>query len=334
MKRSSQLATPSTKRRSTTAAASTPTQITAFFARSSVSSSSCTIASSTTPSSVKLVRTSPLPAMSSSCKSTSASSSSLSSSSSSSSSLLSATTTTTTALVQTVLDLGQKNAGFTVCKECGMRYANVAKEDDLLHSKYHSSVLGGIDYKGYTQEVVVQETMTEMGTPAKIILVTLSSASVQQKRKLLEILDVVNQELGAVVIPDESLAKCKIFLYVVKAKVVGCVVAEPITSAFRLDERSDIENNGGGGEQLQHITGDTENEIPAICGISRVWVSMKHRRRGIGLKLLEACRRRFLFGCLLDKDTIAFSQPTMLGKKLATQFFQRSDFLVYTIATE
>ncbi|KAJ3076701.1 N-acetyltransferase esco2 [Podochytrium sp. JEL0797] len=138
-------------------------------------------------------------------------------------------------LVQTVLDLGQKNAGMTVCKECGMRFANAAKEDDVLHLKYHASVLGGIDYKGYAHDVIAEEFLTESGRVKLIVVAITSTMSVAQKRKVAEIVAIVNQELGAVAVSQESLDLCKLILYVAKGKVVGCVLAEPIEQAFRLN---------------------------------------------------------------------------------------------------
>ncbi|KAJ3030616.1 UNVERIFIED_CONTAM: hypothetical protein HDU68_008369 [Siphonaria sp. JEL0065] len=148
------------------------------------------------------------------------------------------------AVVQTVLDLGQKNAGVAMCTGCGMRFARAAKEDDALHQKYHASVLGGIDYNGYTQDTIVDELLADS---AKIILIPLASASAAQRKKCLEILEIVNQELGAVAIPDHAFRDCKMFLYVVKGKVVGCVVAEPIETAFRL---SPTGNSNGEDENL------------------------------------------------------------------------------------
>jgi hypothetical protein len=47
---------------------------------------------------------------------------------------------------QLVLDLGQRNAGMKLCSDCGMSYANISKEDEALHMKYHNSVMGGVDY--------------------------------------------------------------------------------------------------------------------------------------------------------------------------------------------
>ncbi|KAJ3283868.1 N-acetyltransferase esco2 [Rhizoclosmatium sp. JEL0117] len=203
-----------------------------------------------------------------------------------------------------------------------MRFVRSAHDDDVIHAKFHASVIGGIDYNGYANDVVVHDLLSE-----KIILITIASASPAQKKKCLEILDVVNQELGAVPISPESLARCKLFLYIAKSKVIGCVLAETIESGFRLSA-GDID---GVDENEDLISCDSSNSEPAVCGISRVWVSKKHRRNGIAIKLLDACRRRFLFGCTLDKEAMAFSQPTVEGRKLATQYFGKSDFLIYTI---
>lgn len=40
-------------------------------------------------------------------------------------------------------------------------------------------------------------------------------------------------------------------------------------------------------------------------------------------------RSKFLFGCILDKSSIAFTQPTEAGKALVERYCDRVDFLVY-----
>lgn len=41
------------------------------------------------------------------------------------------------------------------CPQCGMPYVRGQPEDEQIHEKYHRAALGGIDYPGYKNEVVV-----------------------------------------------------------------------------------------------------------------------------------------------------------------------------------
>ncbi|KAJ3257856.1 hypothetical protein HDU77_002500 [Chytriomyces hyalinus] len=262
--------------------------------------------------------------------------------------------------------------------------------------------MGGVDYKGYTSDTLVH---SDMSTNASIILITYATASPTQRKKFMQIVAVMNAELGAIEIDDDSncntdeLMPLKLFIFVVKAKVVGSLLVEPIKHAFRLGcvqaqaERggkscNDVrclnstdraENKGNTGlsgvitppcecksmcvsneravansspavldnerengikckanssktdENAENanlvMAIESNSPVPAACGISRIWVSKKHRRHGIALKLLDACRRKYLFGCVLDKESIAFSQPTMEGMRLGRKFFGRDDFL-------
>ena len=74
---------------------------------------------------------------------------------------------------------------------------------------------------------------------------------------------------------------------------------------------------------------DESHPIDAIAGVTRVWVSRMSRRKGIASQMLDAARKRFLFGVTISKEDLTFSQPSESGKQLAVSFSGRPDFLVY-----
>jgi GNAT superfamily N-acetyltransferase len=74
--------------------------------------------------------------------------------------------------------------------------------------------------------------------------------------------------------------------------------------------------------------GSTE-KVPALCGISRIWVHASHRGEGIASQLLDTACRHFIYGHPLDPSSIAFSQPTGDGKNLAIHYTRNSAFLIY-----
>ncbi|KAJ1651800.1 hypothetical protein IWQ61_007719 [Dispira simplex] len=69
--------------------------------------------------------------------------------------------------------------------------------------------------------------------------------------------------------------------------------------------------------------------VEATCGISRVWVAPRFRRRHIAHHLLDAVCQFFVYGLTIPRRQLAFSQPTTQGILLAKSFTKRLDFLVY-----
>jgi len=150
-----------------------------------------------------------------------------------------------------------------------------------------------------------------------------SGSSKHELKKLLEILNVVNYHLSAPDITIEQLQRCKSFLYLGGARrILGCVVAEPVDFAYRVIPSKTRDDNPA-------VVCCTTEKVPAVCGISRVWVQKLHRKRCIATKLLDAARNNFVYGSSLDKQVLAFSQPTGDGKFLAMRYTRTRSFLVY-----
>ncbi|KAF9281264.1 N-acetyltransferase esco2 [Linnemannia elongata] len=300
------------------------------------------------------------------------------------------------------------------CPQCGMPYVRGQPEDEQIHDRYHRAALGGIDYPGYKNEVVVarfrdQEvewsvasagrnsssakgnSVSTSSAPSsssllwgessssRIVMVSMSDAgrassvsasgSNFEKKKVKEVLEVVNKELGSVEFDPEQLDSCKVFLYISgKKKVVGCVIAERIKEGFEIMTQTAGSRSGEAfldfktGSATSSCTslssdslpsGDnksTEKNVqvqqldqdrggaaifcskvpqPAICGINRIWVSSQHRRQKIASRMLDAVRERFIYACKLETKDLAFSQPTGDGKALARQYLGTERFLVY-----
>ncbi|KAG9287761.1 hypothetical protein G9A89_017356 [Geosiphon pyriformis] len=230
---------------------------------------------------------------------------------------------------QLFLELGQKNFGPSTCPDCDMSY-NIGTEDDKVHAKYHRGVVSGIEYPGYKNEVIVQESLNR----SRVVMFPYSRTTAFEKKKINEILEVITTELNSVELTEQKLNFCKIFLYITERKrVVGCVVAEHISHAYK------VINTEHDADGLQAEIGFldagsaifcSKKSVHSVCGIARIWVSRKHRRQGIATKLLDIIRNTFIFGCTLKPGSIAFSQPTSDGKALATHYTGTSEFLVYT----
>ncbi|KAF9352487.1 N-acetyltransferase esco2 [Mortierella sp. AD094] len=288
------------------------------------------------------------------------------------------------------------------CPQCGMPYVRGQSEDEQIHDRYHRAVLGGVDYPGYKNEIVVATysdlkveqhhvnknatsiggSVNGNGTPtaaselsnSRIVMVSMSDpgksasslasgGSGFEKRKVKEVLQVVNKELGSVDFEPEQLDSCKVFLYVSgKKKVIGCVIAERIKQGFEIISHANTKSAlppSASSEPLSEFSATDDSlppisttetisapssqrdhgggsaifcstvPCPAICGINRIWVSAHCRRQGIASRLLDAVRDRFIYACKLQKTDLAFSQPTGDGKALARQYLGTDKFLVY-----
>ncbi|KAI9281396.1 ESCO1/2 acetyl-transferase-domain-containing protein [Umbelopsis sp. AD052] len=174
-----------------------------------------------------------------------------------------------------------------------------------------------LKYMGYKGERVVQE----FDIASRIVMVG-SGSSKHELRKLGQILDLVNTELSSPTITAEHLMYCKSFLYIGdKKQVLGCLVAEPIEFALRVaPSTSKLDTSA---------VFCSPEKVPALCGISRIWVHPCHRGKGIATRLLNSACKLFIYGHPLDPSSIAFSQPTGDGKNLAMRYTQTSKFLVY-----
>jgi N-acetyltransferase len=151
---------------------------------------------------------------------------------------------------------------------------------------------------------------------------------------------------------DHKSDRYKVFLHVTDGKCVGLCLAERITKAHRVrpetthrkiegradgqdTERGEFEEvvGGGGQERSSWSSSSISMEgatVPAVVGVSRIWVSKTSRRKGIANNLLECVLNQFIYGMEIDKDELAFSQPTESGGHLARAWYgEESGWLVY-----
>ncbi|KAF9969053.1 ADP-ribosylation factor GTPase activating protein, ER-Golgi transport, partial [Actinomortierella ambigua] len=280
-----------------------------------------------------------------------------------------------------------------------MPYVRGQPEDEAIHDRYHRTVVGGIDYPGYKNEVVIAhfdddesvETNRRLSTnfgaqesEARIVVISMSDtatggSSSFEKKKVKEIMQVVNQELGSIDLQWDQLQACKVYLYISgKKKVVGCLVAERIEQAYEVvldpvapatataaspqstaqgSKSSSVSSQSSAASRsLSSIstlssssstTSSSSRSVPlsssrsgsaifcsteprkAVCGINRIWVNASHRRRGVATRMLDAVRESFVYACRLQREDLAFSQPTGDGRSLAQKYLQTEKFLVY-----
>ncbi|XP_051910815.1 titin homolog isoform X2 [Hippocampus zosterae] len=232
--------------------------------------------------------------------------------------------------IKTSDDAGQKHFGAAACSVCGMLYSAANPEDESQHLLFHNQFISAVKYVGWKKERILGEF-----PDGKIILVLPDDPKYALK-KVEEIREMVDNDLGFQQVGTKSPALTKTFLFITNdKKVAGCLIAEHINEGYRVIEEPEPE--GSEGEKVmferQRAWCCSTTAEPALCGISRIWVVSMMRRQAIASRLVECLRNNFIYGSYLSKDEIAFSDPTPDGKLFATHYFGTSQFLVYNFVS-
>lgn len=200
-------------------------------------------------------------------------------------------------------------------------------------------------------------TVREGGAQGLVMVVNRRSSRAE-KNKARRILKVVNVELSAVDIEDERLwsqtvvsntagtagdcldkpvptpageertkscgDRFKVYLFVSGEKCIGLCLAERISKAYEVESQGDDANTDQSvlAASKSSSVSINPNSKQAVLGISRIWTSVSHRRKGVAAALLDAARGNFIYGAQIPKDMVAFSQPTESGGLLAQKWFQ------------
>ncbi|XP_028412296.1 N-acetyltransferase ESCO2-like [Dendronephthya gigantea] len=222
---------------------------------------------------------------------------------------------------QMFLDLGQKNFGHVTCPTCNMVYTIAQPEDEAYHVKFHHKIVSGLRFKGWKTERVVEHF--EDGR----VIVILPQDPQSHLKKVATVLTVVDDELGFSSETSLRMNDSKTYLFIADKKVVGCVIAVLIQEAFPLLPCSTQGDKFEVTEQGAWCCSTAP--VRAQCGISRVWVLQQYRRKKIATRILDCVRNDFMFGGVVAKELLAFSDPTPLGKQLAESYCGIENFLVF-----
>ncbi|PKA46329.1 N-acetyltransferase [Apostasia shenzhenica] len=139
---------------------------------------------------------------------------------------------------QYYLDLGQSDFVLHTCSVCGLMYARGVEEDEQVHRKFHQEFNKGIQIKSWQNERVV---LTPNINASRIVLVLRSDPPTQQ-HKVQKVANLMVKELG---FNAEHLIHehCKVYLFICGHRIVGCLVAEPIKTAYRVISGSSVNIN-------------------------------------------------------------------------------------------
>lgn len=217
---------------------------------------------------------------------------------------------------QLIIDAGQKHFGPIACSTCGMVYSAGEMEDEKIHSRFHQAFMGVLKFPGWKKQ-------REVGIyyDGKIIMVSFSDPKFMLK-KMEEIGQMVDRNLGILETVDGIRPPRMYFVFVSNdKKVLGFLVAQQIKEAYRVipSESREITHN--------YLCESTP--VPAICGVSRIWTAPFYRRKRVATRLLDRLRTNFSYGCLVELNELAFSDPTMMGRSFAAAYTRNDRFLVF-----
>ncbi|CAK8692485.1 N-acetyltransferase ESCO1-like [Clavelina lepadiformis] len=217
---------------------------------------------------------------------------------------------------QMIIDAGQKKFGPIQCNICGMVYTVNHPYDQQQHAIYHKRFLSLLKFTGWKRERMVASFMD-----GRILKIFPNDPKYAMK-KVDEIQSIIDTDLGFNVESSAENRSTKVtYLYVSENnQIVGCLIAESISYAYRLlpCEASEMA-----------AMACSSNAERVACGISRLWTYLPYRHRGIATRLLDALRSTYTLGLLLECDQIAFSDPTMDGRKFASKYCKTKQFLTY-----
>lgn len=171
------------------------------------------------------------------------------------------------------LDCGQRKFGATQCNECGIVYQMGDPDDEMAHLNYHNSTRT-LKFQGWKNERVVWD---EESTMSRIILID-PFDNKQHWKKVTEILNVVDADLGLVDMQLSYYRDKKVYLYVRERNVLGVLVVESVKEAHRMIP------------ELMELDCCSSESTPVKCGVNVVWTALSHRRKGIATQLVDTLR--------------------------------------------
>ncbi|XP_060843554.1 N-acetyltransferase ESCO1-like [Rhopalosiphum padi] len=210
------------------------------------------------------------------------------------------------------IDAGQKKFGGFLCKQCGLYYSRGEPEDEAEHDKYHVAK-DIFKYNSFKNEKVLYQDTTER------IVVISGSDSKMACTKALEVISFVDVELGFNTQNSVLPTTKKVYLYIKDKQVVGCLVVELISEAYRNLET-----------ETEDMVIVSEESYPVKVGVNRIWTKWDCRKNGIASKLLDCFRKNYAYGHILTLHEIAFTVPTRAGKQFIKKYTNKNDYFVYT----
>lgn len=217
---------------------------------------------------------------------------------------------------QAFLDFGPSLAPKT-CAQCGMLYSCGVEEDEAVHATFHKRFLRALTVPKWKTETVV-DVPNDKRLYGCVLCISVDSGAAQ-KSKAKDVLELVDRELNmaqqARGIPWEDVPQAKLYLMLSdKRRLLAVLVAQPQRKAYTA-----LEEGSGAVDSAGHLQCSQEAR-DADVAVTKLWVHADSRRRGLAGRLLDVMRRDFVYGGVVERGRVAFSQPTPDGRALARAY--------------
>ena len=147
------------------------------------------------------------------------------------------------------------------------------------------------------------------------------------------VLNTVKEELGSTT--DYIKGTETIYFYIHRQLVIGCLIIEKLDTSTKLvllsseQSASDlmvsndktINNNE---KPIENTKSDGSPTNHPLVGIRQIWVDRKFRKQKVANKLVDDARKNFLYGVIIPRNGIAFSQPTSDGQAFGFAYTNNS----------
>nr|XP_045613540.1 N-acetyltransferase ESCO2-like isoform X2 [Procambarus clarkii] len=220
---------------------------------------------------------------------------------------------------QMMIDAGQKKFGAEQCSLCGTVYEVGNPVDEASHNLHHDNFVNSVKFSGWKRERLVRD-LDHLG--GRVVMVS-SEDPPHYWRKVEEMCEIVDAELGFSGKKPKSGEDIKAFLYILERRIVGCLIAERISNAYKIIPHALLKPG------LSHPACCSETPSKVWAGVSRLWVLQSQRGKGIASTLVNSMRDNMITNYFLKVDEIAFSDPTENGLAFAEKYTGKADFLVY-----
>lgn len=216
------------------------------------------------------------------------------------------------------------------CKVCGFKFVKNGKTSSDNHNVFHEEYIHGVKIKKVTFDKLKESSsrekpviMTVDGTKRSVMVSVTKlddPTTVKEVNKLLKIVNErwLNTNDGqneaskegdkvVLLVSKPVLLKRTSNIYIVG---ITTLIQQPL-KGFHMDIETSAIKEGSPELQLQ-------------LGISRIFVSNLYRRHRLAERMLDATLKHAVYGTILDKWQVGFSQPSSAGAKLLKHWYYPS----------
>ena len=266
--------------------------------------------------------------------------------------------TTQSTFQQTFLELGQSKFDSTQCKECGMVYTPGLKEESQQHDSFCNSFSDASSHRWNWQ--VKEENIVwsserlssrRLANGCSVPKCSISGCIIRINgipppssplhAGFSKVQKLLSSSLGEISSPfscSESdpnhPAPDSIITWIFlergtekHAVIAGVLTTEPISSGHSPSMIPFGSSNSD--SKVMSIDSTSAPKENLVLGIAQVYTNPTFQRRGVASSLLDVARASAVYGYIVPKDKIAFSQLTQKGFHLAASYVGSSNVFIY-----